>query len=597
VADLRFKAPKAVGTKRPRRSERGPIDEERPVSQDGKPAGAPRPIGIQSALAAQREYAERAGRRSRFGLMVPEAFVRGIRDIGYRSNGDALAELIDNALQAFATRVDVAFGYGGTKSLKKPSQLAIIDNGHGLEPAMMRMAVMWGGTHREDDRSGLGRYGYGLPCASVSLGRRFTIYSAITEGALHSVTLDLDALAAGEYSDVRGEINVPSPERAVLPQFVADHIDRAFPDGWASGTVILLEKLDRLEWYTAQALRENLSRQFGVTYHKLRGEAALFVDHFFVEPIDPLFLTVGFHLHALDADRANPLDPIEIEVRDPESGEIQGWLSLRYAWLPPSFGSIDKSRDAVGLNANPRFAILKDYHGIIFSRNGRLIDVQTRAPWTTFINNDRYIKVEVEFSATLDEAFGVTTSKQQVTIKPYIWDLLREAGVPKAIEQLRAKVKEAKLDRRIAALSPQPGERVLSERAMDIVATQSGSEHQFNFDLPLAHYRLQFEALPGSPFFRVAREAGARTLHINTAHRFYDTLYDTPCATQEFKSTLEILLFCFGDVVLEAADPAQAGFHRQIHSWSRRLDQALATMVSHLTRGEDMSAEPQPAGH
>lgn len=561
-----------------------------------KVAGAPSRATIQSALAAQRNYAERASRRSRFGLMVPEAFVRGIRDLGYRSNGDALAELIDNALQAFATRVDVAFGYAGTKSVKKPSQLAVIDNGHGLEPAMMRMAVMWGGTHREDDRSGLGRYGYGLPCASVSLGRRFTIYSAIAGSPLHSVTLDLDTLAAGDYSDARGEIIVPAPERADLPDFVADHIQRAFPEGWESGTIILVEKLDRLEWSTAQALRDNLSRQFGVTYHKLRGDAALYVDHFFVDPIDPLFLTPGFHLHDLDADRANPLDPIDIEVRDPESGESRGKLSLRYAWLAPSFGSIEKSRDAVGLNANPRFAILKDYHGIIFSRNGRLIDVQTRTPWTTFINNDRYIKVEVEFSAALDEAFGVTTSKQQVTIKPHIWDLLREAGVPKAIEQLRAKVREAKLDRRIAALSPSAGQRVLSERAMDIVATQAGLEHQFDFDLPLAHYRLQFEALPGSPFFRVGREAGARTLHINTTHRFYDALYDTPCATPELKSALEILLFCFGDAVLEAPDPAQAGFHRHIHSWSRRLEQALATMASHLALHDDPRPDGPPPG-
>lgn len=514
--------------------------------------------------------------------MVPEAFARGIRDLGYRSNGDALAELVDNSLQALATRVDIAFGYGGTRSLKKPSQLAVIDNGHGLEPAMMRMAIMWGGTHREDDRAGLGRYGYGLPCASVSLGRRFSIFSSIPGGKLYSVTLDLDALAAGQYTDRTGEIDIPAPELSELPDFVVEHVRSASSGSWQSGTVILIEKLDRLEWSTAQGLRDNLCRQFGVTYHKLRGEAALFVDKTHVEPIDPLFLTAGFHLHDVDEDRANALDPIEIEVRDPESGEKQGRLSLRYAWLPPSFGSIDKSRDAVGLNANPRFAILKDYHGIIFSRNGRLIDVQTRTPWTTFINNDRYIKVEVEFSASLDEAFGVTTSKQQVTIKPHVWDLLREAGVPKAIEQLRAKVREAKVQRRIAALSPRPGEHVLSERAMNLVAAGPGHEHQLDFGLPLAQYRLQFEALPGSPFFRVGREGGARTLHINTAHGFYEALYDTPCATAELKAALEILLFCFGDVVLEAGDWSVSGYHRQIHSWSRRLEQALATMSSHV---------------
>lgn len=571
--------------------------ESRSVARRVRPVRAPRSRGqaaIESALAAQRTYAERLTARSQVGLMVPEAFVRGIRDLGYRSNGDAIAELIDNALQALATRVDVVFGYAGTRSSKKPSQLAIIDNGHGLDPGMIRMAVMWGGTHREDDRAGLGRYGYGLPCASVSLGRRFSIYSAVKGGELYSVTLDLDELGAENPSDDKHEIIIPAAQPAVLPDFVADHIRRAHAGGWSSGTVILIEKLDRLEWSTALGLRENLCRQFGVTYHKLRGEAALFVDDAYVEPIDPLFLTPGFHLYDLDCDRAQRLDPIEIEVRDPESGESRGTMRLRYAWLPPSFGSIDKSRDAVGLNANPRFAILKDYHGIIFSRNGRLIDVHTRTPWTAFINNDRYIKVEVEFSASLDEAFGVTTSKQQVTIKPHIWDLLREAGLPKAIEQLRAKVREAKLDRRIAALSPRPGERVLSERAMDVVATQSGLDEQFGFDLPLAHYRLQFEALPGCPFFRVARDAGVRTLYINRSHRFYAALYDAPCDTAEFKSALEILLFCFGDLVLEAGEPAQAGFHRQIHSWSRRLEQALATMASHLTQREEIRTDGLP---
>src|SRR5262249_47280269 len=134
--------------------------------------------------------------------------------------------------------------------------------------------------------------------------------------------------------------------------------------------------------------------------------------------------------------------------------------------FPPSFGSVDKERDAIGINANQRFSVLKDYHGVIFSRNRRLIDVQTRTPWTTFINNDRYIKVEVEFTATLDETFGVTTSKQQVTVSPFVWDLLRGAGVPKAIEQLRGKVKEAKAERRLRALTPVPGQRRASERAM-----------------------------------------------------------------------------------------------------------------------------------
>lgn len=556
-----------------------------------------RGAGFGPLLQAQKTYARKSGSRSKFGLMVPEAFVRGIRDLGYRSNGDAVAELIDNALQAEADRVDVVFGYEGSGSTKKPVQMAVVDNGHGMEPAMIRMAVMWGGTHRENDRDGLGRYGYGLPCSSVSLGRRFTVISQVGGGSLSAVELDLDDIAAGRYTDAEGDIVVPAPRPAALPAFVADHIANVYPGGWTSGTVILIEKLDRLEWTTTQGMRDNLCRQFGVTYHKLRGEAALYVDGHFVDPVDPLFLTPEFALYDLDEERAQPFDPVRVEVRDTQSGAYLGAATLRYAWLPPSFGSVDKERDAVGLNANARFSILKDYHGIIFSRNGRLIDVQTRTPWTSFINNDRYIRVEVEFSATLDELFGVTTSKQQVTVSPVIWDLLREAGLPKAIEQLRSRVKEAKAERRLRSLSPEPGQMRLSERAMSRTSMLREPAHpnpQWDLGLRVSPYRISFEHAAGELFFRIDRSGGARTLHINTAHRFFEEIYQSPAATPMLRSALELLLFTLGDVILNEDDGRAAESTHRMLAWSRRLDLALQTLADHL-RWTDEIDVGQPA--
>lgn len=549
-----------------------------------------RGAGFAPVLAAQRTYAKQNGGRSKFGLMVPEAFVRGIRDLGYRSNGDAVAELIDNAIQAYADRIDVLFGYEGTASNKKPVQLAIVDNGHGMEPDMIRMAVMWGGTHRENDRGGLGRYGYGLPCSAVSLGRRFTVISRVSGGSLHAVGLDLDGITAGQYTDTQGEIVVPEAQACSLPSFIEDHIAEAYPGGWISGTVILIEKLDRLEWSTAQGLRDNLCRQFGVAYHKLRGESAIFVDGAYVEPIDPLFITPEFHLFDLDEERAQAFDPVRVEVRDPEGRGYMGAIVLRYAWLPPSFGSVDKQRDASGLNANARFSILKDYHGLLFSRNGRLIDVQTRTPWTTFINNDRYIKVEVEFSATLDEAFGVTTSKQQVSVSPLIWDLFRQAGLPKAIEQLRSKVKDAKVARRLEALSPRDGERRLSERAMSAASVMGDSglsNSQWDLALRVSPYRVEFERAPCQPFFRVGRHGGAQTLYLNTSHRFYEEIYDGPVSTPELRSSLEVLLFSLGDVMLVEPEEGKSRSQAQLASWSHRLDVALGALAAHLRFGED----------
>ena len=239
------------------------------------------------AIAAQGEYVTARSGCGKLGLTVPDSFVRGIRHIGYRSNIEAIAELIDNSIQAYSERVDLVFGYEGSTSSKKPRQLAVVDDGHGMTADMMRLAMMWGGTHRENDRSGLGRYGYGLPCATVSIGRCFTILSKLKGERLNSVTLDLDTLAAGGYRDADGDIALPAARRAKLSPFLKRHLELTYPNGWQSGTIVLVEKLDRLEWTTSVGLRSNLARHFGVTYHKLLDQTSINVDGASVRPNRP----------------------------------------------------------------------------------------------------------------------------------------------------------------------------------------------------------------------------------------------------------------------------------------------------------------------
>jgi len=423
-----------------------------------------------SALSRHRETVDKGSPRAdKLGIIVPEAFVRGIRHIGYKSNIEALAELVDNSIQAYAERVDLVLGYANGGSSAKPEQLAVIDDGHGMSPDMLRLAMMWGGTHRENDRLGLGRFGYGLPCATVSMGRRFTVYSKLKGGHVHAVSLDLDVLDSGGYRDGTAELTIPRAEPATLPGFVVDAIGRDHQEGWESGTVVVVDKLDRLDWTTATGLRRNLVRHFGVTYHKLLGATAIHVDGEQVRPIDPLFLEPDGEFHALDEDRAQALDPLTLTIE--LGGGVSADLTLRYAWLPPTFAAADKSRDAIGMNANARFPIIKAYHGLVFSRNGRVVDVQSRTPWTTFINNDRYIRVEIEFPASLDEAFGVTTSKQQVSLLPEMWDRLRVAGLPKAIEHLRSKVRDAKAERQRVRSGSELGAGMHDTAPPDAMAT------------------------------------------------------------------------------------------------------------------------------
>lgn len=59
---------------------------------------------VQDPFAAQKKLVDSLN-ESGWDLIVGDAFVRGMRDIGYKSTSYALAELIDNSVQAGSGRV------------------------------------------------------------------------------------------------------------------------------------------------------------------------------------------------------------------------------------------------------------------------------------------------------------------------------------------------------------------------------------------------------------------------------------------------------------------------------------------------------------
>ena len=146
----------------------------------------------------QKKYVDKLRKTGHgLGIVFADAFLRGMRDIGYKDPAWAMAEQIDNAFQAAADTVAIRFGYEkANKSQTKPDQIAICDNGNGMIPEMISYAVRWGGTDREGDRFGFGRYGYGLPSSAVSIARRYTVYSKTAETAWHGVTVDIRELGA-----------------------------------------------------------------------------------------------------------------------------------------------------------------------------------------------------------------------------------------------------------------------------------------------------------------------------------------------------------------------------------------------------------------
>jgi len=569
-----------------------------------------------------------------WSIAAGSAFVRGMRDLGYKSSAEALDELIDNSYESGADVVHVILHDDSTARKNNVSQIAVIDNGCGMVPGMIRAAMRFGGTHRENSRVSIGRYGFGLKSAALSQGRRIEVYSQTEGGSLHGIALDLDDIESGKLNNEFGSVVVPQPHAAALPAFVQKYIEdnkNRWPKGkFDKGTVVVIDKCDRLSNRSEPALRTHFLEHFGVIYHKIQTDFSLVVNGVQVEPIDPLFLTPGFRYFDLDADRAKALDPLSIPIKNKDTQEVMGVVNVRYAIMPPTFLSIDKERKADKGNANSRAKVLKDYLGIIVTRANRVMGtISPPRKWTTLTNNDRYWKIEISFEPSLDEEFGVETTKQSVELSDRMWQILKEEGCGKAIDQMRKTVKDglskltverdtAKNKKRLSEEAAEAASKLLplrpravqekldkrgSER-LDQEAKKRAAETGIPFDkarvdieaeLKDQAYKVALRAVPGGNFFEVEQMGGTKLLWLNTSSRFFQEVHSGPDSTPQVRAALEILLFAIGDRVLDSQEELRKWYAHEIPEWSRKVEFALGVLAEKIAGASVEDAEDDDA--
>jgi hypothetical protein len=550
-------------------------------------------------------------------LMIGGAFVRGMRDIGYKSTAFALAELGDNSIQAGARNIDIVFGFDQGA---KPTKLAIVDDGHGMKPKMVRASLIWGAGTRHLQRDGFGKYGYGLPSASVSQCFRVEVYSKVEGGDWYMAYLDVDEIVDGKWTK-GNKIETPTEQQTEPPAFVIEHLKETGRwDTFTHGTVVVWDRLDpnRIDARRREDLRNKLIMNLGVIYRNYLIETPMTVDGVAVEPCDPLFLTEGFRYHDLDDDRAIALPPAVVPVKDKATGTEIGVMRVRFARMPSTFFRKPEfkrnNRPGRG-NTNERLEIADANNGIVFLRNGRQIDVIRPPRKIGSINatTDRFWAVEVDFDATLDELFSITTSKQQVTPDERVWDMLNnQANLFKVIGQMRtayekeakalaSDVENEKLEKRASIeaieeaekfrIFKKPGDtperreeaknnldRSARDKARKTGLLPEVVERELIAEREGVTSLVEVEDMPGAPFYRCVQEGGTRVLYLNVAHAFYTELYHGPGSTPRLRAGLEVLLWTLGNAEVDAdPDTDRRKFYERERSsvWTPQLADAL----------------------
>ncbi len=124
-------------------------------------------------------------------LMIPSArrLMASLRDMGYDAPA-AVADLVDNSIDADARNVDVTLAAEGSDSWVR-----VADDGTGMSARGLEEAMRYGSSRTYGDED-LGAFGLGMKTASLSQCRRMTVATRTSpRGRIEIRRWDLDHVA------------------------------------------------------------------------------------------------------------------------------------------------------------------------------------------------------------------------------------------------------------------------------------------------------------------------------------------------------------------------------------------------------------------
>jgi hypothetical protein len=334
--------------------------------------------------------------------LIPSAkrLIRSLRDIGYEFV-DAVADIVDNSVEAQATVVSINLKFEG-----EDSYLTIADNGTGMTSKEIQEALRFGSNRAYGDLDDLGRYGLGLKTASLSQCERLTVSARRGEerARINSYCWDLD------HIEKTNRWEILKIDREELKQEVWNHMHET------TGTVVTWERLGRLLGYKypsgeharkqAELMAESLKIHLGMVFHRfLSGDIygkriAIYINDERVVPWDP---------YSRGEKHTQEIDPIYIPLVFNEGSykvKIQPYI------LPPQWLY---SSTKAHLNASGPGKWNKQ-QGLYIYRSNRIIQAGGWSGLRTSDEHTKLARIAVFIPSQLDELFQVNVAKKHLSL-------------------------------------------------------------------------------------------------------------------------------------------------------------------------------------
>lgn len=346
----------------------------------------------------------------RFVNVLPSAgrLMQSLRDVGY-DLPSAIADLIDNSIDANARHVEIDFHPDGPASWVR-----VADDGIGMTPHGLDEAMRYGSDAEYGGRA-LGQFGLGLKTASLSQCRSLTVASrSRASGRVTIRRWDLDAVILR---------NNWALQRLRLREAPGQLRDALSADG---GTVVLWEQLDRIlprrptRGMTARVMRtalEEVRGHLAMVFHRfLSGEAfdgrrrlQIVIDGKPLEPWDP-FARSEPHTRALPVQTLDCID-----------GDPAVELTVAPFVLPAQqhFSSPEAHRRSAGPNRWNR------HQGFYVYRRDRLLQAGGWNRLRTLDEHAKLARIAVDLPVGEEQLFSVDVAKMRVSFPDDVRPQLR----------------------------------------------------------------------------------------------------------------------------------------------------------------------------
>jgi hypothetical protein len=320
--------------------------------------------------------------------------VESLRYLGY-GNYEALADLVDNAIDAEASRISLRIQQKNTQH-----QISIADDGAGMTREVLDQAMKLGSLTTRDLNSDLGKFGMGLVTASLSIAKKCHVITRTDEGCWSSAW-DVDEVVA--KNSFLKHLDGGTAEEVTM-------LDAEIGEG-TSGTMVILTKCDNIGNRNTSAFASILKSHIGrIHRYFIDAGRQIRINDEVVMALDPLQLS--------DAGTEMVVDEI-FPIRINEEGqEKQESVRARIVLVPETpANELDVARSMKA-------------QGFYVMRNQREIVNAVTLNFFTKHNDFNRMRGELFFPGTLDRLVGVEFTKRQVTLDQSIHDQLANTLVP-----------------------------------------------------------------------------------------------------------------------------------------------------------------------